>query len=288
MKVVLNFLCRFIPVPKWRRHFREKTGGSRRRRKRRINRILECGNYQMTTIEGVVVAKNSDMGFGHILEGDGILILEEIFKNEEYFFNAIGRFVVVDVGMNIGIASLYFAKKNEVEVVYGFEPFRPTYEKALFNFRINSELSKKIQSYNYGLGDSDKSLTLDYYSRTPGRMSTVKTLNEIHPDRKYETCPETVQIKNAAAQMRAIFEKHSGCIFVLKCDTEGAEKEIFESLNKEKLLKCFDVILLEYHFSYDVPLLNMLCQNGFVCFKQKTAVLDTGEFGMIRAVRGNL
>jgi FkbM family methyltransferase len=287
MRVVVNLLCCFIPVGKWRRLLRQKAGGNQRRYKRRMGRLKTCGDFQVVEIEGVRVARGNDLNLGHIFDGDGILIVEEIFKNEEYHFD-IGRdAVVIDIGMNIGLASLYFAQRDDVTAVYGYEPFGTTYEQALFNFRINEGVARKIYPHNCGLGDTDKMLTLDYYPRTPGRMSTVKTLDEIHPNRKYESRQESVQIRNAAVEIRTVLDRHPGVSCVLKCDAEGAEKEIFESLDAGGILKRIDVILLEYHFSYDMPVMDMLRRNGFVCFKQKTAVLDTGSFGVIRASKQN-
>jgi hypothetical protein len=45
------------------------------------------------------------------------------------------------------------------------------------------------------------------------------------------------------------------------------------------------MIILEYHFSYDVPLMEMLKRNGFIFFKQKVVSLETGDFGIIRAIK---
>lgn len=285
METLVNFLCGLVPVGKWRRALRQKTGGNKRRYRRRLARLQTCGNFQVVQVEGVKVAQGDSLSFGHIFDGDGILIIEEIFKNEEYHFDLGADVVVIDIGMNIGLASLYFALRADVKAVYGFEPFRPTFDQALFNFKINPRCAGKIHPCNYGLGDAEKELTLEYYSRTPGRMSTVKAIGEIHPDHKYETRLETVQIKNAAAEIHSILERHRGTKIVLKCDTEGAEKEIFESLDAAGVLKDIDVVLLEYHFSYDAALLDILRRYGFASFKQRTARLETGDFGMIRAAK---
>jgi len=56
-------------------------------------------------------------------------------------------------------------------------------------------------------------------------------------------------------------------------------------LDSKGILKNIDMIMLEYHFSYDVPLLDILRRNGFAFFKQKTVSLETGNFGMIRAIK---
>jgi len=256
-----------------------------KRYKRRLARLEKCGDFTITQIDGVKVARGNGLNLGYIFEGDGTLIVEEVFKNDEYNFDIADRAVVIDIGMNIGLASLYFAARDDVEDVYGFEPFKPTFEQAMFNFKINEESAGKIHPHNYGLGDRDKELTCEYYAKAPGRMSTVQSLDKIRHSSKYETRMETVQIKDAAEQLRPIIERHKERTIIVKCDTEGAEKEIFESLDSGGILKNIDVILLEYHFSYDVPVGDMLKKNGFVFFKQKTVTLETGDFGIIRAVR---
>jgi FkbM family methyltransferase len=257
-----------------------------RKYKRRLARLEKCGKFKITEIDGVKVVQREDFNLGHIFSGDGVVIVEEIFKNGEYNFEIEGQAVVIDIGMNIGLASLYFAGMNNVSDVYGFEPFKPTFEQAVFNFKINEKYAGKIHPSNYGLGDEDKELVLEYYAGAPGRMSTVKPITEIyHPDRKYQTKTETIQIREAARCIAPIVERHKDKKIVIKCDTEGSEKEIFNALEAKGLLESIDVIMLEYHFSYDATLLDMFKRNGFVSFKHKTVSLATGDFGVIRAVK---
>ena len=257
----------------------------RKRYKKQLAKLEQCGNFQVTEIDGVRAVKGNGLNLGYVFEGDGILIVEEIFKNGEYHFDIGDKAVVIDIGMNIGMASLYFAARDDVEDVYGFEPFKPTFEQAMFNFKINEKYADKIHPHNHGLGDRDKELTLEYCSRTAGRMSTVKLIDEIRHSPRYATRIETVQIKNAEEEIRPIIERHKDRKIVIKCDTEGSEKEIFESLDSRGILKNIDIVLLEYHFSYDIPLQDILRQNGFVIFKQRTVTLQTGDFGIIRAFR---
>ncbi|MCE5340392.1 MAG: FkbM family methyltransferase [Planctomycetaceae bacterium] len=252
----------------------------------------KCGDFKITEIEGVRVAQGKEFNFGYILGGDGILmgdgmlIVEEIFKKGEYNFELDGEAVVIDIGMNIGLASLYFAGMNNVSDVYGFEPFKPTFEQAMFNFKINEKYAGKIHPNNYGLGDEDKELVLEYCPLAPGRMSTVKPITEIYRSgRKYETKTETIQIRDTAKCILPIIERHKDKKIAIKCDTEGSEKEIFNALESKGLLESIDVIMLEYHFSYDAALLEMFKRNGFISFKHKTVSMETGDAGMIRSVR---
>jgi FkbM family methyltransferase len=256
-----------------------------KRNRKRLARLEKCGNFKINEIDGVKIVEVNDLNLGHIFDGDGVLIAEEIFNNDEYDFDIGVPAVVIDIGMNIGLASLYFAARDDIKRVYGFEPFKPTFEHAMFNFNINKKYSNKILPHNYGLGNQDKELSFEYYSKAPGRMSTVKLIDQIPHNPKYGTRNETVQIKDAAKEISAIIEQHNDSKIVIKCDTEGSEKEIFESLDAKGILENIDIVMLEYHFSYDMGIVDILKRNGFVIFKQKTVSLDTGNFGMIRAVK---
>ena len=73
------------------------------------------------------------------------IITKEVFYKERYNWGGRNdRYVVFDIGMNVGIASLFFAQRNDVECVYGFEPFPVTYQRALENISLNVKLMKKI------------------------------------------------------------------------------------------------------------------------------------------------
>jgi FkbM family methyltransferase len=256
-----------------------------RRYKRRLARLAACGDFAISEIDGVKVAEGNGLSIGHLFNGDGISIFEDLFGTEDYYFDIGAQSVVIDLGMNIGLASLYFSARSDVDHVYGFEPFTPTYEQALFNFRLNQQYATKIHPNNYGLGDASRELTLDYYPRSPGRASTVKSIDEILPLRRYDTHRETVEIRNAADELRSIIDQHLDHRIIVKCDTEGAEKEIFESLDGAGLLRDIDMALIEFHFSCDGFLTDVLKKNDFSFFKQKTLTTSAGDFGIIRAVR---
>jgi hypothetical protein len=72
-------------------------------------------------------------------------LIEEIFRCNSYKFATDQNVCVIDVGMNVGLASLYFAKMPEVQVVHAFEPFYRPFARALENFALNPELSSKIR-----------------------------------------------------------------------------------------------------------------------------------------------
>ncbi|MCB1614663.1 MAG: FkbM family methyltransferase [Pseudomonadales bacterium] len=285
LRILGNFISAFFRNKQTRQKIRGYFGGNAWKEIKRSARLSKCGNFSIKNVNGQKIAESDEVNLGFIFDGDSILIAEEIFRDHEYSFDINADCVVIDIGMNIGYASLYFAMMPAVLKVYGFEPFKPTYKQAIFNFSLNNSLSEKIEAFNFGLGDQEKTLDLDYYSKSPGQMSTVKSTFDIHPNRKGETILETAEIKDASSQISEIISRHANSKIVLKCDTEGSEKEIFENLHKNGILDRIDCIMLEYHFSYDKPVIEILKKNGFNYFNQHIITLDTGDFGMIRAMK---
>ena len=94
---------------------------------------------------------------------------------------------------------------------------------------------------------------------------------------------ETVIIKDAVKEITPILGENKNKHIIVKCDCEGAEFEIFERLNEEKLIGNIDVILMEYHFNKPDGLVSVLTKNGFAV---RTKVLSKKmSTGYIYAVR---
>src|SRR5271166_5049437 len=77
---------------------------------------------------------------------DDIRFLGEIYFKNGYNFVCDGDACVIDVGMNVGLASLYFASKDFVKEVHSFEPSKATYDRALRNLALNPKLSSKVRA----------------------------------------------------------------------------------------------------------------------------------------------
>ncbi|MCR4656373.1 MAG: hypothetical protein K5770_09125 [Lachnospiraceae bacterium] len=103
------------------------------------------------------------------------VIFEEIYLKNTYRFVNGKETVLFDIGMNIGLASLFFASKGFIRRVYGFEPFKPTYERAMENLSINeASLTDKIVGYDYGLGEQSGEQIVRYLKDNPGIMRAGK------------------------------------------------------------------------------------------------------------------
>lgn len=183
-----------------------------------------------------------------------------VLGEEEYDFDMDGEdCVVIDVGMNIGMTSLYLARKDFITNIYSFEPFVPTFSQAQNNLDLNKKLAKKITAYNFGLSDKDDVLTISYNPTLPGAMSSMPNKSATSDN----THEEKIEIKRASDILGPLFKQHNDRKIMMKIDVEGAEREILPDLAKSGLLKSVDLIIMEYHDNYYEPLIELLQKNGF-------------------------
>ncbi len=240
-----------------------------------LNYKFEKFGYRVKRLENnLFEVRNSDI----VIQSKSfasIVTAYEVICNTEYDFNIDEPFILIDIGYNIGITSLHFALNDNIKHIYGFEPFVPTYNLALNNLQNNPKLAQKIELFNYGLGNSNKTIEAAYDENLPGSMSTVysnESSNKTLPVSK-------VEIKDVSDVLSEILSKHNEKIF-LKLDAEGAEFEILPLLSDKGLLQKINVLVMEYHKKSPETIFEILSKNGFVYFYN----IGT-ETGLIRAYR---
>lgn len=231
-------------------------------------------NYNLARENGKIKIWNDDL----IIEGEAdntLWTAASVFYNDEYHFDMNEKYVMFDIGFNLGMTSLHKAQEKNCVKIYAFEPFVPTYKLAMHNMELNKKLAKKITAFNYGLGDKDETIDVNYNHDRPGAMSSVKNV--------FSECDdvEQIHIKNASKILGPLFAKHKENIF-LKIDCEGAEKQILPDLEKSGLIKKVDVIVMEWHFEEPTELVDLLLRNNFIVFRLNSIPY---ELGMIRAYR---
>ena len=229
----------------------------------------------------VVERKNNKIiisGNNLIIEGEAdntLWTAASVLCNDEYHFDCAQKYTMFDIGLNLGITSLHKARDKNCVQIYGYEPFTPTFKLAEKNMKLNPELAQKISIFNYGLGDCDKEIAINYNPERPGAMSSVKNI--------FSECSdvEKIKIKSASKILAPLIKTSKGKIF-LKIDCEGAEKEILPDLHKSGLLKKVDIIVMEWHFENPQWIIDLLTENNFVVFRLNVV---PDEIGMIRAYR---
>ena len=187
-------------------------------------------------------------------------IIEEIFIKDTYKFLMPGNshFHVIDIGMNVGISSLYFSDHKQVERVHAFEPFLPTYSLAVLNFDLNKNLASNIEPHNYGLGFKKERMNVEYNPCNKGINSSLIDNPRIKSESK-----EEILIEPAHNIISAIIKQNPQKEFILKIDTEGAEYDILRSLFINGFHPNIRAILLEWHFQGSKDIEKDLLEAGF-------------------------
>jgi len=219
--------------------------------------------YQMCSFNNIKILSHSPSENRMILKTeDGIIIetnnrfytMEEVFTRKGYSVPQLymfKEFVVFDIGMNRGYASLMFANFDSCKSVYGFEIDDDTYKLALENFKLNPNLSKKIRPFNFGLYDEDRDIDIHCLPGSDGITTIESEFTELSPEwinGKDEMKIKKANVKDAGSVISDIIKNNNiNCNIVLKIDTEGAEHKIIDSIINSNILNKIDLIMGESH-----------------------------------------
>lgn len=188
-------------------------------------------------------------------------ILKEVFIEKDYNLVSNESIIVFDIGMNVGISSLFFAVNNNVTQIYSFEPVVTTYNQAVHNFELNPMYSNKIKAFNFGLGGSTRVEKVLYNSQAKGNCGIRLDLSLVIDKDNAEEIE--INIKNISDILPDLMAKHPQQKKVLKIDCEGAEYEILQKLNDSNLLADIDILLIEWHDKGAEILEKLLVANNF-------------------------
>lgn len=224
-----------------------------------IESFLQNNNIQITVAETGIVNICSGNVVIRCENEIEYMIAYEIFGEEEYGFHTNENYFCIDIGMNIGSATLYFASQENVTAVYGFEPCKGVYEKAVSNISINSkEIQEKIHTYNVGLSARDG---IENYIAHDG-IGESAGIKKVQDGTEYSENNIEIKTRQASHMLANIFENHSeSCL--LKMDCEGAEYEILDDLINSGVIKRVDVIIMEWHVGKYRQLEELLKRAGF-------------------------
>ena len=190
-------------------------------------------------------------------------ILVEIWVLGAYNCLLSGPCTIVDIGMNVGFASLYFAERKDC-IVYSFEPVPDTFAAAQRNFALNPSRSSRIKSHNFGLAADDRSVRFAYSPRWKGLTGVRSALPRVK--QAGATSFREVNMRNACEVLAEIINAHPDRKLVLKIDCEGSEYEIVDSLHRSGQLERVHALMIEWHELGPLPLAEHLQQAGFALF----------------------
>jgi FkbM family methyltransferase len=204
--------------------------------------------------------------------GDDIFpTVGEIFYDKVYerdFVRLESGDTVVDIGANYGIFSLYTQLFNPKKV-YAVEPLKVTFDNMVKNVSdygvvcINKAISDKEGFEKFTVTDVN------------ANNFSSKNIDSYHPsDMISEELVETITIN------KLISDYNINKIDFLKVDCEGAELDLFNTIDKEYLKYNIKKIAIEYHSSkiYET-IINILTENNFIV----EDILGNQEMGLIYA-----
>ncbi len=176
----------------------------------------------------------------------------EIFIDRVYdFMQTRPDPVVVDCGANIGLASLWFAKKFPTSLIYAYEA-DPSLFKLLQKNISSHGLQKRVFPFNFAIWRDASGVEFDQEGGFSGQISRYK----------HQHVKNTVRVPSITLAQLLEPLPH---VDLLKIDIEGAECQIFDiGLDLTKP----DRVFLEYHSHERDPqvlgqILSILSLNGF-------------------------
>ena len=207
--------------------------------------LFENGGARFENSEGLINVLISGLSV-EVRTFEELFILHEVFVEGSYNLKLSKPAIAIDIGMNVGFSSLSFAQNPKVYRVYGFEPAKLTYEHALRNFSLNSDLAKKIVPFDFGLSDKDETVEFDFSEEIKGSVG-IEGLSHRSDIDQSKVKKLRLNLKSASREIEAIFDENPNIDFVLKIDCEGSEYKIVEALSKESVLERASIIMLEWH-----------------------------------------
>lgn len=164
---------------------------------------------------------------------DLLLAVEEIFLDGIYAveLNQTNP-VIFDCGANVGLASLFLARRFPTAAITAFEPDPVAFRALTTN--VDANFPGRVVCHEIALGRLEG--TVDFWFAPDGPGSMVGGLN-----------PRGHVSAKRSVQMRRLSSYIDGPIDLLKIDAEGGENDILADLIESGQIAQVDSILMEYH-----------------------------------------
>ena len=212
---------------------------------------------------------------------DDLIVLDEVFLRRLYDFTPNREPFVVDIGMNVGIAALFYAGVKGWEVL-AFEPFAPTYAVARRNLE-RSGLNGRIHTRPVGVAAESGAVEIAF---DPEFRATNGLFGNLAPDRPGDETKTRIELVGAVEAFDEAFALAGDRPILAKIDCEGAEYEILERLSVSGHLDRIPAIVVEYHLIRPdhsaARLIELFLRHGFVVHR----LWGGADAGGLFALRG--
>ena len=221
--------------------------------KENLNFLIDVTKKLYSNKNIIYPIKLSDMQFyfyDSIFSKTVSIVEKEINFSNSYNFNSIDfkeGDIVIDIGGNIGMVSIYLAKKYPFLKIYAFEPIKQNYENFLKNIEINNIDKNIITVENVAISGDGRDLTFMFplHNSGGGRIEEKAEWHKIYP------LNLEVYFNVHSITFDDIFNKYSiDKCKLLKIDCEGSEYDILYNANKNNLKKC-EYMVSEFHDGTD-------------------------------------
>jgi FkbM family methyltransferase len=167
--------------------------------------------------------------------------LMEIFIDEIYFIDAKSekrydgdKLLILDIGANIGLATIYFNKLYPHSRILSIEPVPGTFLLLKKNIQSNIK-GAKVTLLPHAIGKDGKVKL--YYNYSGEGVSSVINKNHLH----------SIFVKSVSLH-NLMRNENLDHVDILKMDIEGAEKTAFIGLKSSDFAK-IKTIIMEWHYS---------------------------------------
>lgn len=196
---------------------------------------------------------------------DSFGVFKEVIGQDIYETILNENILVIDVGMNVGISALSFSSNKYVKKVFGFEPIPDTCLIAENNFKLNKNLSHKINFICAALAKGDKKVQISKPTGGSVGASITDFVISKSQIKSHDSPLIEIIVKDAYTEISKIIENNKEKV-LLKLDCEGAEFEIIEDLYDKNLLNKIFIVIIEWHYKDKEIITRRLNESGFVMF----------------------
>ena len=188
-------------------------------------------------------------------------VLYEIFIEKIYDIEILHEdLVVIDIGMNVGVASLYFAIQPYFKKVYGYEPFPETFVEAELNVLANPKWASKLKLINEGVSNVHEIRAIPLFESGLLSASTIEHKNDFGKKIGQEIYVQLVSIKEV---FDLVLYENPNAKILMKLDCEGEEYAIFDMLKESTYLNHVEVAIIEWHEKGYTDIEKVLIDNHF-------------------------
>ena len=249
-----------------------------------VNFLVNLLNHKNVILQeagkGTLVLKANGITYP-IASQANLSVVNELFFDNYYNISSGHSCVLLDIGMNVGYASLFFSSFPAVKKIYSYEPFEDTFRIAKQNFAINEPTSRKIQPFNYGISNYTGTVDVPMLEGGSVIASTEESFIKNHHIESNKSIQ--VKVRDITEVLTEIKASNPGMYVALKIDCEGEEYNIFEAMHANNGFEKVIFFCIEWHFKGSARIKELMQQHDFIVFDIPKS--EEGEYGMIYGFR---